>query len=101
MEMTLGHANIFLVAALALVGLISLRFMRSAKAEAEPKPEIDINSQHVAAITAAILAATHGRGRILNIVPHPRTNYPSATQRWRSTAIVESVGRRLAPSWKR
>ena len=64
------------------------------------KPVTGIKPQHVAAITAAILAATHGRGRILSIAPHSRA-VSSDASRWRSVAIAESVGRRLAPSWKR
>jgi len=65
---------------------------------------VNIKNQHVAAITAAVLAATRGRGRILNIVPQagPAPSISSdATKRWRATGIAASVGRRLAPSWKR
>jgi len=73
--------------------------LKVAKAET-----VNVKAQHVAAITAAILAATRGRGRILNIVPlppQPGLISSDATRRWRSTAIVASVGRRLVPSWKR
>jgi hypothetical protein len=64
---------------------------------------VKIKAQHVAAITAAIRAATRGRGRILNIVPQSGAISMSsdATKRWRATGIVASVGRRIAPSWKR
>ncbi|MCL2009603.1 MAG: hypothetical protein FWG71_03535 [Synergistaceae bacterium] len=65
------------------------------------EPNADIKARHVAAVTAAILAATNGRGRILNIAPAYRANIYDATQRWRSAAIIASVGRRLPPSWKR
>ena len=64
---------------------------------------INVKSQHVAAITAAILAATHGRGRILSIVPQasPLSVASDATRRWREAGIVAGVGRRVVPSWKR
>ena len=70
-------------------------------AKAEPKPAAGIKAQHVAAITAAILAATSGRGRILNITPAGRAIFSDTTRVWRTTAVVEAVGRRLPPSWKR
>ena len=69
--------------------------------ESEPRPTAGINARHVAAITAAILAVTHGRGKIIDISPVSRAAYSEATQRWRAAGIVASVGRRLAPSWKR
>jgi hypothetical protein len=63
---------------------------------------VDVKGQHVAAITAAILALTQGRGRILSVAPAQAQGCPSLTaSRWRSAGIVESTGRRLAPSWKR
>ena len=72
-----------------------------ATTKAEAKQETGINSRHVAAITAAILAATQGRGRILGITPTPRAISSETTRMWRTAGIVESIGRRLAPSWKR
>jgi Na+-transporting methylmalonyl-CoA/oxaloacetate decarboxylase gamma subunit len=62
-----------------------------------------VKSRHVAAITAAILAATQGRGRILSIAPAgARRNVTlEATRLWRTVGIAESVGRRLPPTWKR
>jgi Na+-transporting methylmalonyl-CoA/oxaloacetate decarboxylase gamma subunit len=62
-----------------------------------------VKSRHVAAITAAILALTQGRGRILSITPAAAGNnfLREATRLWRSTAIVRNVGRRLPAAWKR
>ena len=62
-----------------------------------------VKSRHVAAITAAILALTQGRGRILNITPAAagKNFLQEAARRWRSTAIAENVGRRLPAAWKR
>ena len=63
----------------------------------------NVKAQHVAAVTAAILAATQGRGRILSIVPQagPVSISSSSTRRWCEAGIVASVGRHIAPSWKR
>jgi len=63
----------------------------------------NVKTQHVAAITAAILTATQGRGRILSIVPQSGvvSITSGATRRWREAGIVASVGRRVPPSWKR
>ncbi|MDR1622739.1 MAG: OadG family protein [Synergistaceae bacterium] len=89
----------------------------------EPSPVVDaaqsvqslqpanVKSQHVAAITAAILAATQGRGKIVNIAPVPQNSLQTSqpqqrmfssetTQIWRTVAIVENSSRRLAPAWK-
>jgi hypothetical protein len=64
---------------------------------------VNAKARHVAAITAAILASTGGRGRILSIAPQPGPAAISsaATGRWRTAGIVASVGRTIAPSWKR
>ena len=72
-------------------------------AKAGPNRAGGVNARHVAVITAAVLAATRGRGKILNIAPVSRAanDYSEATRRWRAAGIVASVGRRLAPSWKR
>lgn len=71
--------------------------------QAMPAVAVNVKAQHVAAITAAILAATLGRGRVLSIAPVQGQGQviPSLTTRWRSAAILENAGRRLAPSWKR
>lgn len=63
----------------------------------------NVKAQHVAAITAAILTATQGRGRILSIVPQSGSVSISsdATRRWREVGIAASVGRHIAPAWKR
>jgi Na+-transporting methylmalonyl-CoA/oxaloacetate decarboxylase gamma subunit len=72
-----------------------------------PPASGDVKSQHVAAITAAILAATRGRGqgqvKILNVTPAAGafSGLSKTTTVWRTAAIVEAVGRRLTPSWKR
>ena len=55
----------------------------------------------VAAITAAILAATGGRGRVLSVVPERGTGQPSRwTRTWRTSALLEGVGNRLDRPWK-
>ena len=107
-----SNFTVFSIALLALIGLGMLFYFKrnamddyfsesdSAPAEAGPKPA-GIDPRHVAAVTAAILAATHGRGRVVGIEPHSAANFSEATQRWRVSAIIESAGRRLAPSWKR
>jgi hypothetical protein len=63
---------------------------------------VNVKAQHVAAITAAILTATGGRGRILSIAPQygPAAISSAAASRWRTAGIVAS-GRTIAPSWKR
>lgn len=64
-------------------------------------PAANVKAQHVAAITAAILTMTQGRGRIVSISPAGSSSLWNTTQRWRAMAIVEANGRTLAPSWKR
>jgi hypothetical protein len=59
-----------------------------------------VKAQHVAAITAAILAATQGAGRILRITP-ARATPTGGRSTWRAAAVIESVNRGLEPSWKR
>ncbi|GHS96240.1 hypothetical protein AGMMS50276_14290 [Synergistales bacterium] len=63
------------------------------------------NSRVVAAITAAISAATQGRGTILSIAPQAAGATGGfswdTTQVWRGSGIVASVSRRLSPSWKK
>lgn len=55
----------------------------------------------VAAITAAILAATGGRGRVLSVVPEEARGPGSRwTRTWRTAALIEQVGNRLNRSWK-
>jgi len=109
--------NFFAVLVLVLAGVIGVLYMRRLdgnsnsgstmsfiKPFAATKAGVaNVKAQHVAAITAAILTATRGRGRILNIVPQSGSVsvFSDATRRWRAIGIVASVGRRLAPSWKR
>ncbi|MDR2528883.1 MAG: OadG family protein [Synergistaceae bacterium] len=64
-------------------------------------PAANVKAQHVAAITAAILTMTQGRGRIMSISPVGGSSLWNTTQRWRAMAIVEANARTLAPSWKR
>jgi hypothetical protein len=73
----------------------------AASGQTVPAAAVNVKAQHVAAITAAILAATQGRGQVLSIAPAQGQGYPSRTCRWRSAAIVEGVGRHLSPAWKR
>lgn len=84
----------------------------AAAAPAEPAkivsaPAANAMTHHVAAITAAILAITQGRGRIKSVTPAqgPGETQQSApggtTQRWRAAAILENSSRRLQPAWKR
>ena len=64
----------------------------------------NVKAQHVAAITAAILTATHGLGKILSIAPtfgDQRGFSSGATQVWRTAATMEAISRRLPPTWKR
>jgi Na+-transporting methylmalonyl-CoA/oxaloacetate decarboxylase gamma subunit len=72
---------------------------------AAPAVAVSVKAQHVAAITAAVLSATQGRGRVLDIVPAQVQaewrGCPSRTDRWRSAGIIENVGNHLAPTWKR
>ena len=113
--------NCFAVLILVLAGVIGVLYMRRLDGNSNLKPgsgstmsfvkpfaatkagAANVKAQHVAAITAAILTATRGRGRILNIVPQSGSVsvFSDATRRWRAIGIVASVGRRLAPSWKR
>jgi sodium pump decarboxylase gamma subunit len=62
----------------------------------------NVKTQHVAAITAAIAAATQGRGKIVNIVPtsQQRTFSSETTRIWRTMAVVEASSQHFVPSWK-
>jgi sodium pump decarboxylase gamma subunit len=74
----------------------------AAQATTAPAPSAqNVKGRHVAAITAAILAATRGHGKILSILPEPVAISSESTRMWRAAGIVEAVGRRLAPTWKR
>lgn len=53
----------------------------------------------VAAITAAIMAMTGGRGRILSIQPAAAGGRPFST--WRASGVVALVNNRLARPWNR
>ena len=53
----------------------------------------------VAAITAAIMAMTGGRGRILSIQPAVAGGRPFST--WRASGVVGLVNNRLARPWNR
>ena len=73
-----------------------------AQSQSQSKPQLNVKAQHVAAITAAILASTQGKGRIVNIAPvsRQRTFSSETTRLWSTVAVVEANQRRLAPSWK-
>ena len=60
-----------------------------------------VDRKVVAAITAAVLAATGGRGRVLSVVPERGAEQPSRwTRTWRTAALIEGVGNRLDRPWK-
>lgn len=60
-----------------------------------------VDRKVVAAITAAVLAATGGRGRVLSVVPDRGAEQPSRwTRTWRTAALIEGVGNRLSRPWK-
>lgn len=60
-----------------------------------------VDRKIVAAITAAVLAATGGRGRVLSVVPERGAEQPSRwTRTWRTAALIEGVGNRLSRPWK-
>ena len=60
-----------------------------------------VDRKVVAAITAAILTATGGRGRVLSVVPERGIGQPSRwTGTWRTAALIEGVGNRLDRPWK-
>jgi sodium pump decarboxylase gamma subunit len=60
----------------------------------------DVKAKHTAAITAAILALTGGRGGIIGIYPTGKIS-SEGTRVWRASGIIEAAGRRVAPAWKR
>jgi len=73
-------------------------------APAKSSSAANIKAHHVAAITAAILAMTQGRGRIKSITAaggNLRKSASDGTQRWRTAGILEGNSRRLEPAWKR
>lgn len=60
-----------------------------------------VDRKVVAAITAAVLAATGGRGWVLSVVPERGAEQPSRwTRTWRTAALIEGVGNRLSRPWK-
>lgn len=60
-----------------------------------------VDRKVVAAITAAVLAATGGRGRVLSVAPERGAEQPSRwTRTWRTAALIEGVGNRLSRPWK-
>ena len=76
--------------------------IKQAESKAEPiPPTTGIKDRHVAAITAAILAATQGRGRILSVTPVGRVISSESTKIWKTAAAMATATRRLAPTWKR
>ena len=69
-------------------------------ASAASRPEGD-RAKVVAAVTAAILAATGGRGRVLSVAPEG-SGGPSSrwTRTWRTAGLIEQVGNRLSRPWR-
>jgi len=74
-------------------------------ASTEPVESVatNVKAQHVAAITAAILAMTGGGGRILSVMPvgNAAPTAKNTIHRWRSAGIVEATASGIAPAWKR
>jgi len=74
-------------------------------ASTEPVESVatNVKAQHVAAITAAILAMTGGGGRILSVMPveNAAPAVKNTIHRWRSAGIVEATASGIAPAWKR
>ena len=113
---SIALAVVFIVLGCVTVLYYSMRLIAASKTGGSPlpapektasagrvgfQPAFDVKSKHVAAITAAIMTATKSQGRILNITPAGCPASFDTTRRWRTAAIVEAVGRRLPPSWKR
>ncbi len=67
----------------------------SCPSQASGSPQAKI----VAAITAAIMAMTGGRGRILSIQPAAAGGRPFST--WRASGVVSLVNNRLTRPWNR
>ncbi len=67
----------------------------AAPVQASGSPQAKI----VAAITAAIMAMTGGRGRILSIQPAAAGGRPFST--WRASGVVSLVNNRLTRPWNR
>ena len=87
------------VALAASASLAPPRAEPAPSAPAAPAPRVD--GKIVAAITAAILAATGGRGQVLSVVPERGIGQPSRWPRtWRTAALIEGVGNRLDRPWK-
>jgi len=70
-------------------------------AQSASTPASHVKAHPVAAITAAILAITHGRGRITSIARADRSAPGGTTERWRQVGIFEGSARHIAPAWKR
>ena len=87
------------VALAASASLAPPRAEPAPSAPAAPAPRVD--GKIVAAITAAVLTATGGRGRVLSVVPERGIGQPSRwTRIWRTAALIEGVGNRLNRPWK-
>ena len=71
----------------------------SAPKPAAPAPVSGSKSQITAAIAAAILSATGGRGRILSITPSS-TACCDVNKVWRTAGIIERISGRLSRPWK-
>ncbi|MDR2180921.1 MAG: OadG family protein [Synergistaceae bacterium] len=109
----IAFSIVFIVLGGLTVVIYAMRIVTGSSTPSGPSSEVvsvpqakvqptGVKNQHVAAIAAAILASTQGKGRILNITPIPRQRTFSleTTRIWRTMAVVEGSSRRLAPSWK-
>ena len=72
---------------------------------APARAAVSPQSKIVAAITAAVLTATGGRGRILSIQPVAASSRPFAplgtSSTWRASGVVALVNNRLNRPWNR
>lgn len=64
---------------------------------AVPQPD---QGRITAVITAAILVATHGRGKIVSVMPEIFGARPEWTRTWKISGRVERLSSRLVRTWK-
>ncbi|NLL36128.1 MAG: sodium pump decarboxylase subunit gamma [Fretibacterium sp.] len=73
---------------------------RVASTTVVPAPVSSGSAKITAAITAAILAATQGRGRIVSVMPEPKKAPLDWTHTWRVSGRLERLSSRLVRTWK-
>lgn len=80
----------------------SFQTVSGLSASAAPVPQsAGDDKKVVAVITAAILAATGGRGRVLSVLPErTRVRDSRCTRTWRTAGLIEQVGSCLRRPWK-